>query len=248
MAKRPITFKPSKAAEAQFMRALRQVGKFSGHIVEAHVDEHRIKDEPGMIAALQSYSKLITPWAKNQSLKMLAQVSQSNKKAYQRTSKEIGKNLRIQQADTEVGAVADLLHREQVDLIKSIPLKAGIRAQTLAQEAMLNGTRASEIAKELADSNQVSESVALRIARTEIAKSNASINQARAMAVGSTHYIWRNSGDGAVRESHRIYKGKKLDGLIFAWDDPPTLDDGHTIHPGNIYECRCYAQSILSDD
>jgi len=48
----------------------------------------------------------------------------------------------------------------------------------------------------------------------------------------TTHYIWRTSGDGKVRDSHAANNGK-----IFAWDDPPP-----TGHPGEDFGCRCTAE------
>lgn len=248
--KKPIkqSFKPSVSAETQFSRALRKVGRVSGHLVEAHVDGHNLTHEPEMQAALKAYSKLIAPWAEKQSSKMLEQVSKNNRKAYHRKSKELGKLINLNVAEKEVGRVAKALMAEQVGLIQSIPLRAGIRAQKLAMEAVYNGTRADEIAKQLMSSTDVSESDAIRIGRTEVARANASITQARATSVGSRQYIWRNSGDEAVRPSHKKYKGKKLDGMVFDWDNPPTLDDGMKGHPGTFPNCRCYAEYIFNND
>src|SRR5208283_5475748 len=128
---------------------------------------------------------------------------------------------------------------EQVALIKSIPIEAGLRAQKIAYEAALQGVRAeanadtiAELQKQLGLSTEVATSRAMLIARTETARANATINQARAQTVGSNQYRWHNSGDAAVRHSHKVYKGRKLQGMTFNWDAPPTLDDGMTGHPG----------------
>jgi SPP1 gp7 family putative phage head morphogenesis protein len=92
----------------------------------------------------------------------------------------------------------------------------------------------------LQDTTNVTESRAMLIARTEVAKANASINEARALSVGSEGYIWRTAGDADVRESHA-----EMDGQYVAWSDPPTLSDGTTTHAGAIYNCRCYSESVL---
>src|SRR6202012_3559902 len=153
----------------------------------------------------------------------------------------LGRLLDSNVAEKEVGEIARKLLNEQVGLIKSIPLEAGLRAQQIALEAALTGTRAqvdddtvAELERELGLTTEVAISRAKLIAVTETARANASINQARAMAVGSAQYRWHNSGDEAVRESHKKYKGKKLQGIIFSWDSPPTLDDGMTGHPGTF--------------
>lgn len=247
-------FKPSRKAEAAFARALKKVARVAGHIVENHVVDGKLVNERQMQKALNDYSTLITPWARRQSAKLIEQVQKSNKRAYQSKSKTIGKLLDLNVAESEVGDLAIKLLTEQVALIKSIPIEAGLRAQKIAFESVLSGTRAEanedtirELQKQLGLSTEVAESRALLIAVTETARATASINQARAMAVGSTQYRWHNSGDGAVRHSHKIYKGKPIQGRVFSWDEPPTLSDGMTGHPGTFPRCRCFAEPEFSD-
>jgi len=248
-------FKPSTAAEKAFQKALKKVARVSGHIVEAHVDGAKIKNSAQMKKALEDYSKLIEPWARRQSAKLLEQVQKSNKRAYTQKSKAIGVALETNVAESDVGAIAYTLMNEQVALIKSIPLEAGERAQQIAFNAALEGTRAApnedtiaELQKQLGLSTEVATSRAQLIAITETARANASINQARAMKVGSSQYRWHNSGDEAVRESHKYYHGRKMQGQIFSWDKPPTLSDGMTGHPGTFPRCRCFAEPVFDDE
>ncbi len=249
-------FKPSSTAERQFYKQLRKVAAASGHIVEQHIQGHKLLDENRMQEELIRYSNKLTPWAERQAAKMLEQVQKSNKRAYQIKSKVIGKALNLGVVEKEVGDVAFRLMNEQVGLIKSIPIEAGLRAQKLAFEAVLAGTRAeanqdtiAEIERQLGLTTEVATSRALLIARTETARANAAINQSRAMAVGSGQYRWHNSGDEAVRPSHKYYRGsRKLQGMIFSWDNPPTLTDGMKGHPGTFPNCRCFAEPIFADE
>jgi SPP1 gp7 family putative phage head morphogenesis protein len=119
-----------------------------------------------------------------------------------------------------------------VALIKSIPIRAAERAQALVQEAALTGKRASEIAEELMKTTRVSESNAKRIARTEVARSNAALTEARALHAGSDSYIWRTTMDGAERESHA-----KMNGKTVLYKSPPTLIDGTRGHAGTFPNC-----------
>lgn len=251
-------FSPSVAAEREFNRQLKKVARVAGHIVESHTDGVKIDNQNDMTKALTDYAKLIQPWAKRQSTKLLEKVKNKNKRAYVNKSKELGLELHKQLLDPKhlraEALIAHDLHTEQVALITSIPLEAGLRAQKLAQEAFVHGTRAepdqdtiNSIQKELGLSTEVAISRAKLIARTETAKANATFNQARAMSAGSGQYRWHNSGDGAVRESHKKYKGKKLQGMIFSWDSPPTLDDGMTGHPGEFPNCRCFAEPVFDE-
>ena len=248
MAIKKVSFQPSTTAERRFMASLKKIAKVAGHIIETHVDGTIIINSHGMIDALERYAKLIEPWARRQSSKMLETVQNSNTRAYNNKAKAIGSELKKQFSDKELhGAMVRALQEEHVKLITSIPLEAGQRAQKLALEAALAGRRdvpdqtmIDQIQKELGVSTDVAVNRAKLIARTEVAKANAMINQVRAEAIGSTHYDWTTSHDGAVRDSH-----KKMHGKTFAWDSPPEVETGQYYHPGEIYNCRCYAASIL---
>lgn len=248
-------FKPSAAAEREFYRQLKKVALASGHVVERHADGAQLVDTQGMQEELRKYSEKLGPWATRQAAKMLDQVQRSNKRAYQQKSKAIGTALDLGVAQKDVGQAALALLNEQVALIKSIPLEAGLRAQKIATEAFFHGTRAipdtdtiRELELEMGFSTKVAISRATLIARTETARANAYINQSRAQSVGSNQYRWHNSGDEAVRHSHKFYKGKRLQGMIFSWDAPPTLDDGMTGHPGTFPNCRCFAEPVFENE
>ena len=250
MAKLKPGFEPSKSAETQFARQLRKVAQQSGHIVEVHVDGARIWNEAEMTRRLKEYSEAIGPWAARQSAKMLEAVSKKNRKqakaAMTKNAKELSRLLRLRVAESEAGRVAARLMDEQVFLIKSIPLRAGLRAQALAREAVYQGTRASrvsEIIQEADRTGEVSKSDADRTARTEVARSNASITQARAQSVGVKGYIWRTTMDGAERESHAQMNGKYVE-----YAHPPTLSDGATGHAGALINCRCYQDPVFEEE
>lgn len=242
-------FKPSRAAEKRFQSQLRKVAKVAGHIVESHVTGATIKDPIAMQRALRDYSKLIEPWAARQSANLLQSVQKSNERAYNNASQAIGTALKANVASSEVGAVATQLMLEQVGLIQSIPLEAGLRAQKIAMENVLEGTRAqvnedtvAELKKQLGLSTKVAESRAMLIAVTETARANASFTQARASAVGAVGYIWRATMDGATRPAHA-----KMNGKYVRYDKPPTLSDGTKGHAGTFPRCRCYQEPVFED-
>lgn len=235
-------FGSTSLAERAFASALRKIARAAASIVEAHTQGAEIRNTPQMMKALEDYSEALGPWATFKASEMVGQVARSNRLAWETKARQIGIQMRRDLLESPTGLIASQLVREQVALIQSIPLRAAERAQSLALQAAVGGKRAAEIAAELANTTSVSESNAMTIARTEVARSNSAINQARAQSVGSTHYIWRTMEDGDVREAHR-----KMDGMVCEWARPPTLSDGTTTHPGQIYNCRCYAEPILDD-
>lgn len=248
-------FEPSRTAEQDFYRAIKKVAKASGAIVESHVTGAKLADEKTMQKILKSYSEALGPWATRQSAQLLKRIQAANAKAYKQKAKLLGIAYEEGFARSEVGATATRLLLEQVELIKSIPIESGIRAQEIAFNASIEGTRAvpdqsiiDELVKQMGMTTEVATNRAKLIARTETARATASINQARAMAAKSSQYRWHNSDDGAVRKSHKTWHGQRLQGKIFSWDNPPTLDDGMTGHPGTFPNCRCFAEPIFDEE
>ncbi len=234
---------PAKIAEKKLYVQLRKVARIVGGIIESHVEGERILNPGAMATALEAYSASLGPWGETITGKIMDGLKAGNARAWASASARLGRELRSELANSVVGAVARNLQRDQVELIKSLPLEAGLRAQNLAQEAMVTGERADVIAKKLAETEKVTVGRARNIARTEIAKANSAMTTARAQYVGATHYYWRTAGDEAVRESHA-----ELDGQIFRFDDPPEIDDEGAHGPGEVYNCRCYAEPIIEGD
>lgn len=229
------SFSASRAAENEYNSQLRRVAKQVAHIVSLYQDNEKLR--PGLDAALRAYAESLQPWAKAVADRMISKVSKGNAKAWKSQSAAISKGLRID----EMLPVAQSLQNEQVALITSLPIDAGTRAQELALQAATGGRRASDIAAEIANTGHVTASRATLIARTEVAKANSVITQARSAQVDSTHYIWRTADDADVRDSHA-----EMEGQIVAWDDPPTLSDGTTTHAGQFPNCRCYPEPVFN--
>jgi len=235
-----VGFNSTKSAEQKLSTSLRKVAKVVGGIIMPHISEHKLINELKMMSALNAYSEMLTPWAHSVVSKVMKSVDDNNARAWKGLSNKIGKELETSITKSAVGMVAKQLQDRQVGLIKSIPLEAGKRAQDLAREAAINGERAAGVAKDLQNTTQVAESSAVRIARTEVAKANASLSQARARSVGATHYFWRTAEDADVRDSHA-----ELDGKIFSYDDPPEIEGEGAHAPGEIWNCRCFAEPII---
>ncbi len=131
---------------------------------------------------------------------------------------------------------------ENVSLIKTIPADTLGDMRTIVKEGFLNGKSTTGIMKEIQHKYNVEKSHARLLARDQIGKLNASINEAQQRDAGIEEYIWDDCGDGRVRESHKALNGKR-----FRWDDPPVVDarTGRRCHPGQDYQCRCRAKPVF---
>lgn len=191
---------------------------------------------------LNEYGKHIQPWARSVASYMVADVARRNERQWRQNSKDIGTELRREITAAPTGAMLKDFLEENVALITSLPIEAAKRVHRLTTEALVSGQRASEIAKEILATGEVTKSRATLIARTEVARTAAGLTMARAEYVGSEGYIWRTAGDSDVRESH-----KEMEGKYVRWSSPPHLSDGTTTHAGMIYNCRCFAEVVIPE-
>ena len=139
--------------------------------------------------------------------------------------------------------VAELV-QDNSTYIKSLPTKWADRASQIAFKMSLEGKRPEAIEAELR--KQIPKEMQRNIktiARTEAAKANAAIAQARAEDCGIKCYIWRTCDDERVRRSHQFMKG-----VVCFWNDPPAPEGGERYHPGGTYNCRCYAEPVFDKD
>lgn len=127
---------------------------------------------------------------------------------------------------------------QNVNLITSIETEYLSQVQNLIATSVRSGMRSEDIASELEDRYDVSRSRAELIARDQVGKFQGQLTELRQTDLGIEAYIWRDSGDARVRETHHANNGKR-----FTWDDPPA----ETGHPGEDYQCRCGAEPDLAN-
>lgn len=194
--------------------------------------------------ALDDYSALIDSWAKRVATKFVETIAQDNARLWQQHSHEMNRELKQLVAQAPIGHVMQSIVHEQIRYIKSLPIEAADRVydiQNRAIAAVVNGERPEHFTAMIAQSGEVTASRAKMLARTELGRATQALTQARALAIGSTGYIWRTANDGDVRHSH-----KKLEGQFIDWHNPPTLD-GMIGHAGALPNCRCYCEVSFSD-
>ena len=230
------TNRAERLYESQLSKVARQVGSIVNGFPLGDPDSG-----PRVSSVLARYADLLNDWAVSTASQMLTEVNQQDRKAWATMSENMTSSLREEIRTAPTGAVMKNLLAEQVTLIKSIPLDAAKRVHELTLKGIEDGTRGSEIAKEIQRSGEVAEGRAKVIARTEVSRTASTLLEARAKAVGSEGYIWRTSGDTDVRHSH-----EKMNGQFVRWDSPPTLDK-LTGHAGCLPNCRCYPNPVIPE-
>jgi SPP1 gp7 family putative phage head morphogenesis protein len=244
--RRPGRRNPTKTgrAEAQYRKALRSVAEHVGALITG-MQEKNLTMVPSWTHLLGAYADALVPWAIRVSQRMLDEVNGRDLDSWRSLGEAISRQLHRDITRSPVGERMDDLLREQVTLIKSIPLEAAQRVQELTLKGLEDSTRSAEYIAEIMRSGEVAKSRAVLIARTEVARTAAVLNQVRAESAGSTHFTWKTANDASVRPDHKLLANK-----VFAWDDPPISDrrTGERALPGQIYNCRCYGEAIIPED
>ncbi len=133
-------------------------------------------------------------------------------------------------------------------LIVSLPDRIAQQTAFYIASEQRRGLRSEAIAQKLAGHlPEMRKSAVKRLARTEVAKAETALTQARAERLGLGWYEWATSEDQRVRPSHR-----KMDKILVAWADAPAPEQldgirsslGH-YHPGGAPNCRCIALPLV---
>lgn len=247
----PFQNKPIKGVTLSYERALRAIAKNIGRLIEPYTGSEPLDPTDGqsLVQILKSYSELLGPWALHLVTNVFRSVDDADRSAWRDHSKNMSLALRKEINEAPTGITLREIMNQNVVLIKSIPLQAAERVYGLIQENIMKSRRADEIAKMIMETESVTKNRATLIARTEISKASTALTQARALHVGSAGYIWRTSGDMIVRKSHR-----KLNGVFCKWSEPPLINEGTDEKPnmiahgpGEIWNCRCWPDVILSE-
>ena len=241
MPRKRSPFEKSAKVERQYSRVLRGVAREVGRIVTGFDLDHPLYSQL-VSQALGKYADLLHPWARVMASRIVTAIDAQDVQAWAIQSREMARALRQELEHAPTGEALSRFLAENVDLITSLPLEAAQRVHTLTQEGLMGSRRAADIAAEIMRTGAVTESRATLIARTEVARTASALSMIRAEHIGCTHYTWRTSRDGDVRQSH-----KEMDGKVIAFASPPTLSDGTTTHAGQIYNCRCYPEIIVPD-
>lgn len=131
--------------------------------------------------------------------------------------------------------------RENVALIKSLPVQAFADIEKTLTGSMADGDRWENMAEDLEQRLGVSQSRANLIARDQVGKLYGDLNRVRQTDLGFDRYIWRTMRDNRVRDEH-----EERDGLTFEWENPPPGGPESGGHPGEAIQCRCYAEPDLA--
>lgn len=242
-------FEKSRAVTLGYERDLRKVAREVGRIIGAFQDKKKGTIIGGLAGVntiqghLDDYARILRPWALLKGREMAQQAENADVRAWSSAAREMSLGLRQLLKRTNIGQTVREIMDSQVSLIQSIPIEAGRRVHKLVLTGMEDSRRADEVAEQIMRSQDVSESHAMLIARTETTRAATTLTEARSLSIGAETYTWRTARDSNVRPLH-----KQLEGTTHRWDNPPIAGEkGETANPGCIYNCRCYPEPNIPD-
>ena len=223
----------------QVNRPYHRIAKIIQAIIASHIDENgQIDNLAELERQLNRYGQSLINWANEFWAELLDRQNNQLLRDWR------GAGLKATADGAQIEMMRSLA-AESVHLIVTLPQNAAKVAQAQSRRAaLLTGERSTELIRQLQGlSPGYPEYAARRLARTEVAKAQSDLVRVQAEGVGVTHYIWRTVGDEDVRDTHA-----ELDGQVFAFNDPPYIEGEGRHGPGQIYNCRCYAEPIITNE
>lgn len=190
---------------------------------------------------------MVLGFAQTTASQMVESTSKRNKTKFDRSIKTVtGVDLGAVIQEEGLADFVELSINKNVSLIKSLPEEYLKQVETIVNNGVINGTRYSEIAKEITakvgSANSKLVGRIKTIAMNEVQTINAQISQRRSQALGIKKGIYRTSEDERVRKCHSELNGKEYDLAKGAWS--PSC--GKFITPGvTDINCRCSFSPII---
>lgn len=238
-----------KSQELKMYRSLAKLfNGFLNDVRNGFVDKAHIQGEARNFLESEEVDRYLTNLMSRMTARLRIDTARDLKKSVTAgTNSRMMFELMKHEMDGPVGRRVYEIIADNVQYIKTVPQFWAEYITQYAQREALKGKRPEQIEADLRKIMPEHMTKNLKcIARTEVAKANAAIVQARAEAVGCKCYIWRCVRDNRVRDAHW-----EMDGIVVFYDDPPNPEElfgGRpygNYHAGNTFNCRCWQQVIV---
>ena len=188
-------------------------------------------------------------FSKMTAAQMVAKVGANNKRRFNKTVEKVtGVNLGGIITSEGLDDFVELSVNKNVSLIKNLPEEYLKQIETIVNNGVVNGTRYSEIAKQIQTKTGANGKLANRIkliARNEVQTINSQISLRRSESLGIKKGIYMTSDDERVRACHKELDGVEYDLAKGAWSKTCQK----FIQPGvTDINCRCSFRPIIEVD
>lgn len=133
-----------------------------------------------------------------------------------------------------------IIHKN-VELIKTAGKEYMSKIETLIQQNITEARTQKDLTDLLEKKTKAERSQARFWASDQLGKVYSELNRKNQKSAGFNKYIWRTQRDQRVRDSHIV-----MEGTVQDYDQAPIVE-GRPLHPGDDYNCRCYAEPVIDD-
>lgn len=243
----------NRRVESQFLKSLLTICSMFDRIAKSvQGDVARYNQLMSEFQDSQEYSDFVMSTVE----RMVTGLNTGNYTTWRKAAREATKGNMLYRAlleEMQTGISSSIKNQimENANLIRTLPTDTAQKVVQNITEEAYKEKRASEIARIIQEeTSKHSRASARLIARTEVSKATTALTKARSEDLGLKWYVWRTALDGdRVRKSHR-----NMEGVLVAWDNPPSPEalvgepSVGNYHAGNIWNCRCYPEPIISVD
>lgn len=191
-----------------------------------------------------------TKFAERAARKLVIAQATTNARTWREAARKSMRGRLVYNALRKEKGAFDPLIAQSAEQIKTLPRHIADRIVRRIGELTMQGMRSSDIAKEIQRLiRPYARASSILLARTQVSKTLTTINETRCKSVGIKAYVWHTIGGPRVRDSHAF-----MNDVVCFWSDPPCPEALAKVkskelsyyHPGGIYNCRCYAEPLLS--
>jgi len=192
-----------------------------------------------------------------QTLRRLTSVftERTQKQAEKTFTEEYKRQTGVEPPPIDVKEFVNEATKKNVSLIKTVHSRHFEKIQRLTEENVAKGLLTKDFEQKLSDLSELSKNQARLIARDQVSKLTATLNEARQRRLGVETYVWLTSQDSRVRSlsnSNGHSDHERLNGTEQSWNDPPVTvfrgkRAGERNHPGGDIACRCWAQPVYEE-
>ncbi len=139
-------------------------------------------------------------------------------------------------------SIRDRTIRQNLELISSLATEHLDGLSDILSQGLTSGKTQKEITDAIENLTWRNRSKAKFWARDQASKFFGAVSRERQTASGIPGYIWR--GLRGARDNHAAVIGK-----YFSWTNPPAVGaKGERCHPGEDYNCRCWAEPAFGPE
>lgn len=161
--------------------------------------------------------------------------------AIRRRMREAGFTVRFRPTVRQLSAFRAVV-AENVNLIRSVPREFAKDVESAVWSAVTKGGDMHTLSTTIRKRYGVTYRRAALIARDQVNKSKATLENARRAELGITEAIWQHSHAGKVpRPTHVRMDGKRFKIADGMYDS----DEGRRVQPGELINCRCSSRSVI---